>query len=454
MAGGFQANYLVIKKTQKKPFKKITAKLKLWFAGLLALLVLFAIWQMGGEERALRRAAQDELNRVTQIHEMRKEIAKQLGPQFAQNQYPTETDFEFKNDKRAVKIQYSINPEMQQEAMKLLKSYKPDYGAIVMMDALTGEVLAIASYQKGSNQTENLALRNSYPAASVFKIITATAALDKYKMEPDTLVMFNGSNHTLYRKNVLFTKVNRWTREITLREAFARSINTVFGRLTFEHMQPKDLEEYAIRFGFNKPIQSDLPFDSGFTQIPNEKNYELAEIASGYNRITTMSPIQGAMIAASVANNGVMRVPSIVRNIKDLKDEVLFKSEPVTAAVTMTGEGAERLRELMEATITQGTSRKSFRALVRDRKLQELELGGKTGSLTGKNPKGKVDWFVGYAIGGEKDRIAVGAITVNVNYWTMKSSFLAQSMFKKHFKDQFSARNEKFFNASHRDDQQ
>jgi peptidoglycan glycosyltransferase len=213
-------------------------------------------------------------------------------------------------------------------------------------------------------------------------------------------------------------------------------------------MQPKDIEEYAIRFGFNQPIQSDLPFDSGFTEVPQEKNYDFAEIVSGFNRITTMSPIQGAMIAASVAAKGVMRVPSVVDEIRDENHNLLFKSEPVTAAVTMTGEGAERLKELMEATITEGTSRKSFRPLVRDKRLRELEIGGKTGSLMGKNPKGKVDWFVGYAIGGENSKIAIGALTVNVNYWTVKSSYLAQSLFKKHFKEQFSTHNDKFFNAS------
>jgi beta-lactamase class D len=113
----------------------------------------------------------------------------------------------------------------------------------------------------------------------------------------------------------------------------------------------------------------------------------------------------------------------------------------------MSGEGASRLRELMEATITAGTSRKTFRALVRDKKYRELELGGKTGSLHGDNPKGKVDWFVGYAIGGENEKLAIGAITVNKQFWTVKSSYLAQALFKKHFKEQFTDSNQKFFNA-------
>jgi len=294
-------------------------------------------------------------------------------------------------------------------------------------------------------------LRGTFPAASVFKIVTATAAIDKYRISPDTIILFNGSNYTLYRKNVMETKRNRWTREMSIREAFARSINTVFGRLTLERLQPQDLKDYAVRFGFNQKIESDLPFDPGFTEIPDEKIFHLAEMASGYNKVTRMSPIQGAMIAASVAANGKMPVPTIVDRVTDADGTELYKSEPVTAATTMTPEGAERLKEMMEGTITKGTSRKSFRTLVRDKKFRELELGGKTGSLTGDNPKGKVDWFVGYAIGANNDRLAVAAITVNVEKWTVKSSFLAQSLFQKHFKDQFTTKDAKFFNTAHAD---
>lgn len=416
----------------------------------LPLIILMGVfWIKGADEREVRRLAKVEQERAEAIEKTRESILSQIGPSLAHNILLADADVRINSEEsKKVKIEYTINEDLQKEAEKLLGSYKPDYGALVIMDAMTGEIKAMASFEKGKVSTENLALRGSYPAASVFKIITATAALDKYKLSPDTLVMYNGGNHTLYRKNVLYTKENRWTRRITIREAFARSINTVFGRLTFERMEPKDIEEYAIKFGFNKPIKSDLPFDTGFTQVPTEKTFALAEIASGYNRVTRMSPVQGAMIASSVAATGVMRVPYIVKSLKDENGNILWKPEPVTAAVTMTGEGAQRLKELMEATVKQGTSRKSFRSLVRDRKFHELELGGKTGSLQGDNPKGKVDWFVGYAIGGENDRLAIGAITVNKQFWTVKSSFLAQSLFKKYFKEQFTQQNQKFFNAS------
>ena len=410
-------------------------------------------WWLGAEDREIAREQAAEADRATELSEVRGRLARELGPFFLHNQFPTETEMFWNGQTHKVKIDYSIDSDLQKEADKLLKSYRPDYGSVVVMDALTGRVLAMSSYQKKDSSAPSLALRGTFPAASIFKIVTATAAVDKYKLSPDTIVLFNGSNYTLYKKNVMETKRNRWTRQMTIREAFGRSINTVFGRLTFERLQPQDLEEYAVRFGFNTKIDSDLPFDPGFTEIPDEKVYQLAEIASGFNKVTRMSPLQGAMIAASVASSGKMMVPTIIDRIRDETGDLLYQSEPVTAAVTMTPEGAERLKKLMSSTISRGTSAKSFRPLVRDRKFRELELGGKTGSLTGDNPRGKVDWFVGYAIGGQDSRLAIAAITVNVDKWTVKSSHLAQSLFRKHFKDQFSERNERFFNASndHRD---
>jgi hypothetical protein len=65
-------------------------------------------------------------------------------------------------------------------------------------------------------------------------------------------------------------------------------------------------------------------------------------------------------------------------------------------------------------------------------------MGGKTGHLTGDDPKGGVDWFVGYASNGDR-QIAIAAVTVNKKYWTVKSSYIGQSLFKKAFEDDISS---------------
>jgi len=79
----------------------------------------------------------------------------------------------------------------------------------------------------------------------------------------------------------------------------------------------------------------------------------------------------------------------------------------------------------MRETVYSGTSRKSFRGLVRSPKYQHLDIGGKTGTLTGQHPKGKCDWFVGY-FDSPNESIAIAALTIHKKYWKVKSATLAK----------------------------
>jgi len=327
---------------------------------------------------------------------------------------------------------YTLDESLQTEAEKLLKQYKPDYGAIFVMNAETGRVLAMTSYQKDDPEALNWNLRSNFPAASTFKVVTATVALDKKGLLPSHKIHYNGGHYTLYRKNVMSDKITRWTNVISLKDAFARSINTAFGRLSLEQMDPADINDYASRFMFNQEIPSDFPVEPGVAYIPPEKGFELTEVASGYNKTNKMSPVQGAMISGAVANNGRMMIPYLIETLRDKSGKIVYQAESLDKGQIMSRESAQKLRELMSETVTSGTSRKSFRSLLRNRKLNTLETGGKTGHLTGEDPQGRVDWFVGYGRD-DSQKISVAAVTVSKKYWTVKSAHLAQTMMSKFF---------------------
>lgn len=374
------------------------------------------------------KSDQKVLNQI----EQRSYLAKALSENFRANQFPQKMGLQWEGSERSVNLNYTLNENLQKEAEKLLRSYKPDYGAIVLMDATTGEVLVMASFQRDDPLAPNLNLQATFPAASIFKVVTATAAVDKAGVNPDHKIRYNGGAYTLYKKNVLSDHVNRWTNVVTLRDAFARSINTAFGRLSIENLDPSDLHEYAQRFMFNQEIPADFPIDMGVAYIPPSAGYQLAEAASGFNRTNRMSPVQGAMIAASVANDGKIVIPYLINSITDENGENLYEGYTLSRGQVMSSESASKVRELMERTVIAGTSRRSFRPILQDRKFREIEMGGKTGHLTGDNPAGRVDWFVGYALD-EDQRIAVAAITVNKKFWTVKSAHLGQTMFRKYF---------------------
>lgn len=362
------------------------------------------------------------------------DISVVVGPEIAANRYPLEAQFEIGAIPVVGKVHYGFEAVGQAYMEKLLSQYRPDHGVFVAMDAKTGRILTLASRtQNKSGQEENLALRATFPAASIFKVVTAGAVLDTDKVSPNTRIAFNGANHTLYKRNVVDTKENRWTRRMTIREAFGSSVNTIFGKLGLFYAGPETLRAYAERFHFNHPIRADVPVQTGYSRFTADDPWSVVAAASGFTQDNTMSPVQGAMIAAAVANDGVMMEPYVVESVRDQGGQPLYMAVPKRASIVVGPETARQLRELFEQTIISGTSRKSFRSAVRKRRFENVEFGGKTGSLTGLNPKGKCDWFVGYARFGE-ERIAVAALTVNEEKWRVKSSTLAQLFLTEYIK--------------------
>jgi cell division protein FtsI/penicillin-binding protein 2 len=327
-------------------------------------------------------------------------------------------------------VQYSFDPLLQHEMGELFKSYKPDYGAFVAMDASTGRVLSMVSYTANGNVPQNLATRASFPSASVFKVVTAAAAIEQKNFSPESVISYNGRNHTLYKSNIFKDHLNRWTRYITLKEAFARSINTVFAKIGAFTVGPFNMRNYAERFGFDRKILADFPVEEGHASLPDDQ-WGLAEASSGYTVENTMSPLQGALIAAAVANDGVMMQPYLVESIFDGQGEQIYSADPQVEEVSVDSKTAAEIRVLMKETVAHGTSSKSFRGFFKHG-FAELEVGGKTGSLTGTLPPGKYDWFIGFARNGKR-KIAVAALTIHEKLWRVKSSFLARKAFESYF---------------------
>lgn len=359
-------------------------------------------------------------------------LVDQLGPAIARNEFPDEFDLEIDGEIKAVKVEYTLNENAQNLMQKLLRRYQPDYAAFVAIDAKTGRILALASHSRVKSGIDNLALRATFPAASIFKIVTASAAIDLKKARHDTVVPFNGGLYTLYRKNLENDKINRWTRMMTMREAFARSVNMFFGKLGLYHVGPEDLYRYGERFLFNRQIPADIPVQAGLARFDLNDPWSVVSAASGFTHDNTLSPLHGALIAAAIANDGVMMAPFLIESLTPVDSpEAIYRASEQQASVVVDPQSAEELRVLFQETIRSGTSRKSFRQIARKPSFEEVEFGGKTGSLTGQDPKGKCDWFVGYARYRDQ-RIAVAALTVNEKKWRVKSSMLANLFFQNY----------------------
>ena len=326
-------------------------------------------------------------------------------------------------------LDYAFDPGLQSMAEDLLAQYKPDLGAMVAMDASTGRVLAMAGANRAFEVEGHPALESTFPAASVFKVVTAAAAIEDQKANPYTLIPYSGKDHTLY-KSQMKERLGGWRRISSLKQAFAKSINTVFGRIGVFSLGKDPLKSFSTRFGFDESISAEFPITTSHSANPSDE-FELAEMASGYTQYNVMSAMHGAMIAAAVANDGIMMQPYFLNGAYLKSGKTIYRSEPQMMTKVMLPETASELRTLMKETVATGTSRKTFKGFFRGR-FSELEVGGKTGHLTDAKLNGRIDWFIGFAQSHGR-KIAVSVLTMHKKYWTVKSSYLARKTFETAF---------------------
>jgi len=311
---------------------------------------------------------------------------------------------------QVLKVETSLDEDLQNYLLERIDRQNSRQVGIVVMEASTGRILAMASYDR-TDPAENPCLLSDFPAASVFKIVTAAAAVDQYGYAADTPMHFTGAKHTLYKRQ-LTDKVDRWTTTIPFREAFADSINPVFGKLGGLRLRKPLLERSAAAFGFNQPLDFDLPLPPSHFEV-GDQPYNWAEAASGFNNDTTISPLHGAMIASAVLNGGNMVTPSLIDRIVAQNGEVIYRREAEEEMLkAMSPRAAAALTEMMETTVTSGTARKAFRRFRQDKILSDLQIGGKTGSIDNASHDVRFDWFVGFAKERRGDAEVVVAVMV------------------------------------------
>lgn len=334
---------------------------------------------------------------------------------------------------RDLSVATSLDMELQAYLIKSMDLKNSRYIGIVVMEADTGRVLVLAGFDK-TESGGNPCLGKTFPAASLFKIVTAAAAVEKCGYDADTRLKFNGYKHTLY-KNQLKDQTNQYTNVIRFKDAFAQSVNPVFGKLGTLRLGRAVLAEYAAAFGFNRPIDFELAVTPSRFSI-NDDPYHWAEIASGFNNDTAITPLHGAMIASAVINGGRMVAPTIIDRISDPDGTLIYQSRPLWQGQAMAPQTADTVAKMMQATVLKGTGRKVFSGLRRHATLSHLEIGGKTGSIFNRAHDARFDWFVGYARA-QKGRkpLAVSVLVAHEEYIGIRAGQYARMAMTRFFED-------------------
>ncbi|RJQ86191.1 MAG: PbpA [Desulfobacteraceae bacterium] len=330
-------------------------------------------------------------------------------------------------------VETSIDRILQDRLVEAMDLKNSRFIGIVVMEADSGKVLTLAGYDK-TNSNANPCLQSTFPAASLFKIVTAAAAIDHHHFSCETPVRFNGYKHTLY-KSQLQDSNNAYTHTISFADSFAQSINPVFGKIGKLNLGKQVLEQFGQDFGFNQPIDFELPISPSRLAV-EESSYHWAEIASGFNNDTTISPVHAAMMVSAVLNQGLMVNPTVVARIVDAGGREIYRSQASAHLRAMSPRASSILAQMMETTVKSGTARGVFKSIRRDSVLAKLRIGGKTGSIYNRTHDTRFDWFVGYAEAKDgPGRLIVAALVGHEEYIGTRAGTYARMAMNHYFND-------------------
>jgi cell division protein FtsI/penicillin-binding protein 2 len=307
----------------------------------------------------------------------------------------------------------TLDPDLQAYAEKLLEEARAPRGAIVAMTP-DGKILALAGRKTaqakgGSNGTFDWQLATDAwgPAASIFKLVTASALVGG-GVDPDDKVCYHGGLHAPTESTLRDSK--RDSSCNTLAWGVAHSNNAILAKLAFQHLEPAALAQYAHDLFGDIPPSLAVPATFGELSLPEGKGLELAQAAAGFTG-AKLSVLGGALLAATFANGGERPSPRLIDDTKPPAPPRRVIAQTIANAVA----------KMMVGTCRFGSAARSFG----DR---DLAVAGKTGTLTTTDPfYMEHSWFVGYAPA-DHPQIVVAVLLGNAENWRLRGHEAARRL--------------------------
>lgn len=315
-------------------------------------------------------------------------------------------------DLRPRSLQVTIDPDLTRLVYQLLDGRR---GSVVAMDPSTGEILAYVSSPSFdpntlvSNSVSEVvdtrqsllddpdqplldrAGRTLYAPGSTFKTVVAATAIETGFAAPETsfpdpqVFPLPGSTAGIANADGRFCGDGT---SVTLQRAFVRSCNTVFARLAID-LGAEDIGLFARGFGFGRVIEFPWPISLSVFPVRELTDDPAALGQSGIGerdvRATTLTM---ASVAATIANEGEVMVPMLVRQIFDADGNTVRSFEPRVDVRAVSPATAAIMTRLMERVVTEGTGSLAT--------VPNVRVAGKTGTAEGPD-EFPIVWFIGFA---------------------------------------------------------
>jgi len=313
---------------------------------------------------------------------------------------------------RGANVDLTINPKAQKAAYDALRQ-SGKRGAVVALNPKTGAILAMVSLptydpaelsgtSKGKVFTRydelakdkaqpllNRNLDRTYPPGSTFKVVTAAAYLeDDSSRGPETVV---DAPQVLKLPNTSVGLPNYGgaacgAGQVTLVYALERSCNTPFGSMGME-LGYDAMREQTERFGMGEPLA--IPMSVAKSDFGPKEDQSAVAMASIGQRSNQMTPLQMAMIAAGIANDGTVMKPYLVNKITDSKGDAIDETKPEDLTRAVSSETAGKLRDMMVSVVNNGTANRA--------QISGVQVAGKTGTAETAEGQAPHAWFISFA---------------------------------------------------------
>jgi peptidoglycan glycosyltransferase len=301
-------------------------------------------------------------------------------------------------------------------------------GSVVALDPRTGDILAMVSFptfdpnllanhntQAAADAATMLdaspdkprlsrAYQDRFFPGSTFKVVTATAGLTSGAVTVDNPSYPVASSYTPPGTTRPLQNFGGSSCGGTLFEILRVSCNSAFAQMGVD-TGPDAMVSTAERFGFNQDVPIDLtaPAKSNFPTDFERNVPALAQSAIGQNDVAA-TPLQMAMVAGAVANDGVVMTPHVLRDVRDVDGNIVDTYDPKEWTTAMDRGTSALLREAMVGVVERGTATRLA--------VPGFVVGGKTGTAQlGTQPARSHAWIIGFGgPAGEVPSIAVAVI--------------------------------------------
>ncbi|NKZ30882.1 penicillin-binding transpeptidase domain-containing protein [Ureibacillus thermosphaericus] len=265
------------------------------------------------------------------------------------------------------------------------REYNPDSMVGLVVDAKTGEILALSQRPTFDPETR-IGLENNWlnyvtqeviEPGSTMKTFTLAAAIETGNWHPNAT--YQSGAYRVLDRTIRDHNIHGWGR-ITYLEGFQRSSNTAMANL-LELMGNDTFIDYLEAFGFGKKTGIDLPGEVTGTILTR---YPINYVTTSFGQGSTVTPIQLVQAMTAITNDGVMMQPYVIDKIVDSSTgKVIENHQPKEKGKPISASTAKQVRAILASTVT------SEVGTARNYKIDGYEVAGKTGTAQIPNPNGR-----------------------------------------------------------------